>query len=69
VENHDDDVLVNDIDDDKGSVEESYSHDNDESIHGNSKVKMMKITAMTMITTMIMTTILKRKKRKTMMDS
>ncbi len=32
-------------------------------------VKMMKIRAMTMITTMIMTTILKSKKRKTMMDS
>ncbi len=35
-ENHDDDVLVNDIDDDKGNVKESYSHDDDESIHGNS---------------------------------
>jgi hypothetical protein len=35
-ENHDDDVRVNDIDDDKGNVEESYSHDDDESVHGNS---------------------------------
>ncbi len=26
---------MNDIDDDKGNVEESYSHDDDESIHGN----------------------------------
>ncbi len=34
-ENHDDDVLLNDIDDDKGNVKESYSHDDDESIHGN----------------------------------
>jgi hypothetical protein len=36
VENHDNDVLVNDIDDDKGNVKESYSHDDDESVHGNS---------------------------------
>jgi hypothetical protein len=34
--NHDDDVLVNDIDDDKGNVEESYGHDDDEFVHGNS---------------------------------
>jgi hypothetical protein len=38
-ENHDNDVLVNDIDDDKGNVKESYSHDDDESVHGNRNSK------------------------------
>jgi hypothetical protein len=36
VENHDNDVLINDINDDKRNVEESYCHGDDESVHGNS---------------------------------
>jgi hypothetical protein len=67
-ENHDNDVLVNDIDMTKGLSKRVTAMMMMSPSMATETVKMMKITA-TMITTTIMTTIVKRKKRKTMMDS